>query len=885
MSRVSRREQKLVRLKAYFEAGDLTAARQIAQELLETIPQDEQVLYLLAQIVFRQGKVEESVELMKLLLNLNPLQTSYCNDHGVMLASLGRWDEAIVAHQMAVVLDQQNINARFNLALALLRTRRTLEARAELDCLIGLASNLPEAEALNGELLYEEGHVAEAVDAFRKAIGHGVKTHEVYINLAMALKELERSDEAMEALRTADRLDGGDAMACFQLGNLCRDKGQYELAKHSYTRAVALCPDLAEAHNNLGLVLRECGENEQAALCFEKALSIDPVMVAAYTNLGNLRQAQGLMEEAIESCQRALEINPQSAEAWNNLGAAYVKLRRLDEAETAFIRSFAINSEYAEADLNLGLLRLLRGEFADGWPHYESRWAMPRVAEKRPKFKQPEWLGEPLAGRTLLVYSEQGMGDNLQFVRYLPLLHRSYPESKIYFWSLPPLFRLFQSCMAAWGIEVLPPTVEGGLPPFDVQIALLSLPYRLGTELITIPDNVPYIHPVPELVGRWASRLAHLNGKKVGLVWRGGEAYSSQRFRSVRLKQLEALLNVEGISWVSLQKGNGASQIAEEGLSGRILDFMDAVDDFADTAAIIAQLDLIIGVDTSVPHLAGAMGVPVWLIDRFDSDWRWLLDRTDSPWYPSMRIFRQTSFGDWNSATVPASIALADWTEIPVRRKSFVTENTGSGMVASPMESGHIGSRHMLRLNLGCGNRKMDGFLNVDCTDICRPDMVMDLEKIPWPWKDNSVEEIKLIHVLEHLGQQTDVFLGIIREMYRVCCDGARIEIVVPHPRSDYFLGDPTHVRPITAGVLNLFNQRLNREWAQLGVANTPLGLILDVDFEVESMKHMLHQEWQDELDSGKIDEAEVARSARLYNNVIAQSTVIWRIRKLVRQK
>ena len=185
-----------------------------------------------------------------------------------------------------------------------------------------------------------------------------------------------------------------------------------------------------------------------------------------------------------------------------------------------------------------------------------------------------------------------------------------------------------------------------------------------------------------------------------------------------------------------------------------------------------------------------------------------------------------------------------------------------------------------LKLNLGCGNRKLAGFVNVDCVAVCQPDMVVNLEQTPWPWEADSIDEIKLIHVLEHLGQSTDVFLSIIKEMYRVCRDGARIEITVPHPRSDHYLGDPTHVRPVTLPMLNLFDQRLNREWAAIGAANTPLGIILEVDFEVESAAHVLEPEWQQKLSSGLMSEAEMASAVRQYNNVVMQTTIVWRVRK-----
>ena len=298
---------------------------------------------------------------------------------------------------------------------------------------------------------------------------------------------------------------------------------------------------------------------------------------------------------------------------------------------------------------------------------------------------------------------------------------------------------------------------------------------------------------------------------------------------------------------------------------------MDEVEDFADTAALIANLDLVVSVDTSVPHLAGAMGVPVWLLDRFDTDWRWLLDRSDSPWYPSMRIFRQTVFGDWETVMAPAAQALAHWAGRAEAAPGIATKS-----VPRPEAAGGV----PLKLNLGCGSRKMAGFVNVDCFAACQPDLVVNLEETPWPWGDDSVDEIKLIHVLEHLGQDTATFLAIVKEMYRVCRDGARIEIVVPHPRSDNYLSDPTHVRPVTAPTLQLFDQRLNRQWAAMGAANTPLGQICGVDFVLESGVNELEPEWYQKRISGEIDEAELNFAVRHYNNVVAQTVFVLRVRK-----
>ena len=370
------------------------------------------------------------------------------------------------------------------------------------------------------------------------------------------------------------------------------------------------------------------------------------------------------MDRAIDSLRCALRIDPRSAEAWYGLAQLYVSVHRLDEAEEAFHHALEIQPDSIETSFALGLLLLLRGQLSDGWPRYEARWQRTEHA-KRPQFDAPEWAGDDLGERALLIYCEQGYGDNLQFARYLPLLHQRHPRARIYYRCPPALWRLFEFRAVSWGVEML--NWEAEPPPFDVHLALLSLPWRMGTVLANIPADIPYLVPPPERVEKWAARLEPLPGKKVGLAWSGNEIYAMQKFRAVYLKQLEPLLGVGGISWVSLQKGKDSGQIAETGLTSRILDPMDEVEDFADTAAIIDHLDLVISVDTSVLHLAGALGKPAWLLNRFDTDWRWLLDREDSPWYPTVRIFRQTSFGDWDSVLPRVAEALASW----------VTENGG----------------------------------------------------------------------------------------------------------------------------------------------------------------------------------------------------------------
>jgi FkbM family methyltransferase len=665
----SDRAEKLRRLAGRFEAGDLDAAESLARELVAADRHDEQALYLLAQIIFKQkktGQAEEAVERMKAVLKIDPANVSYNNDYGVMLASLGRWGEAAAAYEMAAVLDPDNFDARFNLALSLVRTEQKERARAELDRVRAQRPDLLDVLALDGELLRAEGEPARAVEAFAKAIARGLETSEVYVNLGLALNELDRHEEALEAMRTAERLGGDDAGAFFQLGNFYHEKSEKdkkdekenkETAERHYRKALELCPGFADAYNNLGLLLSK-KDPLQAGECYVRALIDNPCHVVAHINLGILRTSEGRMDSAIGSFKYALRIDPRSAEAWQGLAHLYICVHRLDEAEEALHHALEIQPDMIEANITLGILLLLRGRLSDGWPHYEKRWQRTGHAEQ-PQFDAPEWTGDDLGERALLVYSEQGYGDNLQFARYLPLLRQRYPRARIYYQCPQALWRLFEFRAAAWGVEMLKLKEEPS--SFDAHVALLSLPWRMGTTLENIPADIPYIAPPPALVEKWATRIEPLSGRKVGLVWSGSETYGMQKFRAVHLKQLKPLLDVGGIYWVSLQKGKDAGQIAEEGLANRVIDLMNEVEDFADTAAIIAHLDRVISVDTAVLHLAGALGKPAWLLNRFNTDWRWLLEREDSPWYPTLRIFRQTSFGDWDSVLPRVVEALVGW--------------------------------------------------------------------------------------------------------------------------------------------------------------------------------------------------------------------------------
>ena len=874
------RAQILEALASAFSAGEYAKAETLARTLMpkneadDAHKTDEVALYALFQALCFQHKNEEASLLIEKLLALDPLRAVYHDNLGALFAAQNRWAEAEAAYKMAITLDPSGINALFNLALAMFKQGRADEALTQLAALETKAPDFAELFVLRGEIFQSQKRFEEAATAFFRALDLGGESAEVLTQLGMALDDAGRREEAFSFLKkTAET----DVRANYYLGNQWHAKGDLSLAEQHFRKALALNPGFPAGANSLGLLLQEKGDIASAKDVFLSAIESNPDLAAAHNNLGNCYIASVNIEAALACFERALSLSPDSPAILNNYGEACSRLHRLDEAEAAFRKAFSLAPDDLQLQLNFGFLLLLRGKLEEGFPFYEARWATGQHKDQLERFKEPLWMGEPLAGKTLLLYTEQGLGDNLQFVRYLPLLRERYPSTRLCFACAEPLLRLFAAYAADSGIELLRMNVPGGLPTLDYHLGLLSLPHRLGTTLATIPAQIPYLTAPSELIKKWGDKLNKARprsaNKRIGIVWASGEGYTFHKTRTLPLAAFLPFFALEGIDWISLQKGRACQQIADNGLEDKLVNLMDEVDDVADSAAIITHLDLLISVDTSVPHLAGALGVPVWLLDRLNTDWRWMLERSDSPWYPTMRLFRQTTLGDWSPVLEKAQSALQAWL-------AGQYEHVPPRLCAEPIDPAERALQTGLKLNLGCGNRHIDGFVNVDRESSLNPDLVVDLEKTPWPWSDNSVEEVKLIHVLEHLGQETSVFLAIIKELYRVCQDGAFIDIEVPHPRSDGFIGDPTHVRAIIPPTLNLFNRRLNAEWKKLTFPNTPLGEILGVDFEIESINLNLTGKWLKKYQSGKITEAELQEVVEERNNVISFLKIGWRVHK-----
>jgi Flp pilus assembly protein TadD len=528
-----------------------------------------------------------------------------------------------------------------------------------------VASRAPVDEAQERSLTKHEPTFSDAVRCYQ--VG-GLQQAEAICR--RILDGQPQHGDALDLLGVVSHRKGesGAALACFaraitvnarnpmyrnHKGVVHKDRGELVEATTCFREALQLDPKYAEAHNNLGAALEGQGKMIEALAHYREAVRLKPDFVEAHNNLGFALQDRGEIAEGLAHYREALRLRPTFAEAHNNLGLLLQEQGHLEEAMASFARAVASEPERAQVHWNRALLWLLRGDFTRGWPEYEWRLKHPKLASCQ--YPQPLWDGSPLNGRTILLHVEQGFGDALQFVRYAALVQQR--GGRVVVACQAPLVRLLETCA---GIDLL--TAEGSpLPHVDVRAPLLSLPGIFRTDLDSIPAVIPYLRPPQEGSPALEAALARRPGTlKVGIVWAGSPEHKNDRNRSCPLKHFRSLVQAGGVALFSLQKGPCATDLQDEKDHLPVTDLTECLGDFADTAAAIARLDLVISVDTAVAHLAGALGKPVWVLLPFAPDWRWMLDREDSPWYPTARLFRQTRPGDWPGVFDRVGTALED---------------------------------------------------------------------------------------------------------------------------------------------------------------------------------------------------------------------------------
>jgi Flp pilus assembly protein TadD len=604
-------------------------------------PDSPEVHYSLGVALERQGRLEEAATSYEQALRLQPVDPEAHNNLGIVLARLGRLDEAAARFRQAVALKPDYPDAHNNLGNILERQDKLDEAVACYHQALGLKPRYAEAHYNLGIVLARQEKPDEAVASYRQAVALKPDYADAYNNLGSVLSRQGKHDEAVASYRQAVALKPDDPGHHNNLGLILARHDRLDEAAESYEQALRLTPDDPEVHNNLGIVLGKLNRLDEAAARFWQALGLKPDHAEAHNNLGSVLEKQDKLEQATACYHQALGLKPGYPEAHNNLGIVLWKQGRLEEAVASYGQALHFQPDYPEANWNRSLAWLTMGRLEQGWPGYEWRFKCKEFGSL-PPFQAPLWDGSLLDGRTILIHAEQGLGDTLQFIRYVPLVHQR--GGRVILMCQPPLVRLLARSP---GIERL--LAHGDpVPESDVHVSLLSLPGLFGTTLESVPADVPYIEAEPALVEAWRQRLA-APGFKVGIAWQGNPKFRQDRNRSIPLAQFAPLAQVPGVRLLSLQKGREQLP-ALRGLFpvtdlGGELD--EATGPFLDTAAVMKNLDLVVTSDTSIAHLAGALGVPVWVALQDVPDWRWLMDREDSPWYPTMRLFRQTKLGQW----------------------------------------------------------------------------------------------------------------------------------------------------------------------------------------------------------------------------------------------
>jgi tetratricopeptide (TPR) repeat protein len=572
----------------------------------------------------------------------------------------GMPDLALADLELALVLEPRNELGLLTQGNAYCALEQYEEALTCFDQ--ALEQNPTFAKALNNRGLVQKslGLHREAFKSYAEAITIDPQYADAFNNLGILLMELENLDQAVQCFDAAISLSPSEAQPYNNLGNALNALEKFNEALLSFDKAISLKPDYAEAYCNRASALEGLKRLEDAIESCEIAIELNGQLAVAHNKLAVMRKEQGQWQTALDVLDRALALKPDYSQAVINKGNVLSLMGRFEDARACFDRVLLESPDDNLAQWNKSLLCLLLGEYTTAWPLYEAGWAI-KMRGIKPAFEQPMWLGDAsLQGKTVLLHAEQGLGDVIQFCRYAKLV-KSLGAHVVM--EVPyALMSLLQ------GLEGVDECVGLGelLPEFDYHCPLMSLPLAFKTELHNIPSPNAYLHADPDLVARWSERIGRSERLKVGVVWNGGfrpflsDVWWVNQRRNIGLDIFAQALQSVNVDFYSLQKGDPAeSEIRGQELrywpQGNFFNYADELNDFADTAALIANLDLVISVDTSTAHLAAALGKPTWILTRYDTCWRWLLERDDSPWYESVKLYRQGEDRDW--ATTLARVA------------------------------------------------------------------------------------------------------------------------------------------------------------------------------------------------------------------------------------
>jgi tetratricopeptide (TPR) repeat protein len=603
---------------ALHQAGRLADAEETYNKILAAQPDHFDSLHLLGILFHRRGDHAQALRHIDRALEINPNNIPALNNRGIALRELKRFADALASYDRALELWPDYAEALLGRANALRELQRFEEALASYDRTLRLRPDWIDAHVNRSNVLHALKRFEEALTSYDHALALRPGLAEAHANRGSALHALKRFDEALA----------------------------------SYDHALALRPDYAEARYNRGNALHALKRFEEALADYEHALALRPDYVEALANRGVTLHEQKRFEAALASHDRALAARPDYAEAFVNRGVTLHELKRFDEALASYDRAIALRPDYAQAHFNEAVCRMLIGDFDRGWQKLEWGWETEQLKNAKRTFARPLWLGsDEIAGKTVLLHGVHGFGDTIQFCRYVPrVVERG---ARVILEVQEPLRELMGTLPGAAQI------VSRGepLPDFDSHCPLLSLPLAFGTRFATIPSQTPYLRASPPAVMDWNGRLGPRHRPRIGLAWSGRPEHDNDHNRSIRLSSFLSALAGCNATYVSLQREvrQGDAPVLQ---GSDILHFGEELKTYADTAALIANLDLVISVDTSVAHLAGALAKPLWILLPFTPDWRWQLDRDDSPWYPTARLFRQDETREWDSVMARVRTAL-----------------------------------------------------------------------------------------------------------------------------------------------------------------------------------------------------------------------------------
>jgi tetratricopeptide (TPR) repeat protein len=623
--------------------------------------------------LINEDKAEEALPLLRRAVELRPDLADFHHNLGVALAHLGRLDEAVASFREALRLKPEGASALSNLGLALAQQGKFDEAVAAFnDCLRLEPASVDSLHRL-GNVLRNNGRPADALVHLQEAVRLRPESAELHHSLGLTLADLGKSDDAIAAYREALRLNPKYPDALNNLGIVLQNLGRSDEAIDCYRRALRLRPHSSETYNNLGVALAARDRHEDAIMAYRSALQLLPESAAAHSNLGNAFRQIGLVEDALAALDRALQLNPQYSEGYNNKGVALVQAGEPAAAIPCYNRALELKPDYPDAYLNRALARLLLDDYEAGLEDYEWRWRRP--GRGMANWGRPLWDGGDPVGRTILLWGEQGLGDTIQYCRYAAMLASRGATPLL---CVPEvLVRLLRTVPGVTKVE----SSSDRLPPFAVHAPLMSLPrlFKMRT-LDDAPALLPYLSADPAAAAACRERVRQGAETVVGVVWRGNPGYAGDKIRSVAPELVAPLARIHGVRLVSLMKETTEE---EREAAGAADVGGTAWADFAEAAAVFANLDLVISVDTAAAHLAGALGLPVWIALPSAPDMRWGLSREDSPWYPTARLFRQQCRAEWE----PVFARLADELGVLLRHGLRPASAVGKTSVAEALHS------------------------------------------------------------------------------------------------------------------------------------------------------------------------------------------------------